>query len=50
MMKKLLERFRKKMMKTNQKEFRVEKILRRKSDQLYAKWKGYNISFSSWIS
>ena len=35
--------------KTNQKEFRIEKVLKRKSDKLYDKWKGYNNSFSSWL-
>ena len=35
--------------KTSQKEFRVEKLLKRKVDKLYVKWKGYNNSFNSWI-
>ena len=35
--------------KTNQKEFRIEKVIKRKSDKLYVKWKGYNNSFNSWI-
>ena len=35
--------------KTNKKEFRVEKVIRRKSDKLYVKWKGYNNFFNSWI-
>ena len=26
--------------KTNQKKFRIEKVLKRKGDQLYVKWKG----------
>ena len=33
----------------NQKEFRVEKVIKRKSDKLYVKWKGYYCSFNSWI-
>ena len=33
----------------NQKEFRVEKVIRRKSNKLYVKWKGYDSSFNSWI-
>ena len=50
MVKKLLEVFVKKnCKKTNQKEFRIEKVLKRKSDKLYDKWKGYNNSFSSWL-
>ena len=39
----------KKLQKTNQKEFRFEKVIKRKGDKLYAKWKGYDISFNSWI-
>ena len=35
--------------KTNQKEFRVEKVLKIKGDKLYVKWKGYDHSFNSWI-
>ena len=36
--------------KNNQKEFRIEKILQRKGDKLYVKWKGYDNSFNSWIN
>ena len=36
--------------KTNQKEFRTEKVLKRKGDKLYVKWKGYDNSFNSWIN
>ena len=35
--------------KTNQKEFRMEKIINRKVNKLYGKWKGYDGSFNSWI-
>ena len=35
--------------KTNEKEFRIEKIIKRKGDQLYVKWKGYDNSFNNWI-
>ena len=35
--------------KTYQKEFRVEKVIKRKGDKLYVKWKGYDSSFNSWI-
>ena len=35
--------------KTNKKEFRIEKVLKKKGDKLYVKWKGYNNSFNSWI-
>ena len=51
MVNKLLEVFmKKKLQKTNQKEFRIEKVLKRKGDKLYVKWKGYNNSFNSWIN
>ena len=46
----LLEVFMKKNdQKTNQKEFRIEKVFERKGDKLYVKWKGYDNSFNSWI-
>ena len=35
--------------KTNQKKFRREKLIKRKGDKLYVKWKGCNNSFNSWI-
>ena len=35
--------------KTNQKEFRIEKVIKSKGNKLYVKWKGYNNSFNSWI-
>ena len=40
--------FDKKLQKTNQNEFRVEKVIKRKGDKLYAKWRGYNSSFNSY--
>ena len=40
MVKKCLELFMKQQ-KTNQKEFRTEKVIKRKGDKLYAKWEGY---------
>ena len=39
----------KELQKTNQKEFRVEKVIKRKGDKLYVKWKGNNNYFNSWI-
>ena len=33
--------------KTSQKEFRIEKVLKRKVDKLYVKWKGYDNRFNS---
>ena len=35
--------------KTNQKEFRIEKVIRRKGNKLYIKWQGSNNSSNSWI-
>ena len=35
--------------KTNQQEFRIEKVIKKKGDKLYVKWKGYDNSFNSWI-
>ena len=35
--------------KTDQKEFRIEKVLKKKGYKLYVKWKGYNNYFNSWI-
>ena len=50
MVKKLLEVFmKKKLQKTNQKEFRIQKVIKKKDDQLYVKWKGCSNSFNSWI-
>ena len=34
--------YEKELQKTIQKEFRIEKVLKRKGDKLYVKWKGYN--------
>ena len=36
--------------KSNQKEFRIEKVFKQKGDKLYVKWKGYDNSFNSWIN
>ena len=41
--------YEKELQKTNQKEFRVEKVIKRNGDKLYVKWKGYDKSFNSWI-
>ena len=49
-MKKLLEYFyEKELWKTNQKEFRTDKVIKRKGGKFYVKWKGYDSSFNSWI-
>ena len=41
--------YKKELQKTNQKEFGVEKVIKRKGDKLYVKWKGYDSSFNRWI-
>ena len=41
--------YEKELQKTNRKEFRIEKVIKRKGNKLYVKWKGYNNSFNSWI-
>ena len=35
--------------KIDQQEFRIEKVIKKKGDKLYVKWKGYDNSFNSWI-
>ena len=47
--KKLLERYTKKDCKKQIKEFRVEKVIKRKGNKLYVKWKVYDNPFNSWI-
>ena len=42
--------YEKELQKTIQKEFRIEKIHKRKGDKLYVKWKGYDNSFNNWIN
>ena len=41
--------YEKELQKTNQKEFRIEKVIKMKGNKLYVKWKGYNNSFNNWI-
>ena len=41
--------YEKELEKTNQKEFRIEKVIKKKGGKLYVKWEGYNNSFNSWI-
>ena len=41
--------YEKELQKTNQKQFRIKKIIKRKGNKLYVKWKGYCNSFNSWI-
>ena len=37
------------MQKANQKVFRIEKVIKKKGNKLYVKWKEYDNSFDSWI-
>ena len=42
--------YEKELQKTNQQEFRIENVIKRKGDKLEnIKWKGYDNSFNSWI-
>ena len=41
--------FEKELQKTSQKECRIEKLLKRKGDKSYVKWKGHDNLFNSWI-
>ena len=41
--------YEKELQKTNQKEFRIEKVIKKKGDKLYVKWKGYDSSFNNCI-
>ena len=50
-MKRLLERFMKKKGKTQiKKQLRKEKVIKKKGNKLYVKWKDYNNSFNSCIN
>ena len=42
--------YEKELQKSSQKEFRIEKVLNRKGDKLYIKWKRYDNRFNSWIN
>ena len=39
--------YKKVLQKINQKQFRVEKVIKRKGNKLYVKWESYNSSFNS---
>ena len=41
--------YEKEVQKTNQQEFRIEKVIKKKGHKLYVKWKGYDTSFNSCI-
>ena len=38
-----------KLKRTNQQEFGIEKVIKRKWNKPYVKWKGYDNPFDSWI-
>ena len=42
--------YEKELQKTSQEKFGIEKVLKRKGNKLYVKWKGYNNRFNSWIN
>ena len=39
-----------KLPKTNKREFRIEKVIKRKGDKILCQMEGYNNSFNSWIN
>ena len=39
--------YEKELQKASQEEFRTEKVIKRKGDKIYVKWKGYDNSFNS---
>ena len=41
--------YEKELRKANQKEFRIEKVIKRKINKLYVKWTRCDNSFNSWI-
>ena len=41
--------YEKEFQRTNQEEFRIEKVIKRKGNKLYVKWKSYDNSFNSLI-
>ena len=41
--------YEKELQKTNQKELRIEKVIKIKGDKIYVKWKGHDNSYNSWI-
>ena len=48
MVKKLLEYFiKKELQKIDQQEFRIGKVIKKKGDKLYVKWKGHDNSVNS---
>ena len=40
--------YEKELQKINQEEFRIEKVIMKKGNKIYVKWKRYDNSFNSW--
>ena len=40
----------KKYCKVNQEQFRIGKVIKKKDNKIYVKWKEYDNSFNSWIN
>ena len=40
--------YKKELQKTNQREFRIKKAIKKNDDEFYLKWKGYDNLFSRW--
>ena len=41
--------YEKELQKTSQEKFRIERVIKRKGDKLYVKWKEYDSRFNAWI-
>ena len=41
--------YEKELQKTNQEELKIEKVIKKKGNKLYIKWRGYDNSFNNWI-
>ena len=41
--------YEKELQKTREEKLRIEKLIKRKCDILYVKWKGYDSHFNNWI-
>ena len=41
--------YEKELQKTDQKDFRIENVIKKKGNKLYVTWKGYDNSFNIWI-
>ena len=46
----MVKRLKKELQKISQKQFSIEKVIKRKCNNLYVKLKGYNDSFNSWVN